>query len=90
MAARFNFERLKKKKQRKTAHVADSDVAEGRKAITRTHANVLKCKSRVDDVVETLTALQAAAFPEASFHMFVWHSGCRCLQQVVTGACLFG
>mgnify|MGYP006902790133 CR=1 FL=1 len=76
--AKIAFERLNKKKVRKTAHVTASDLDAGQEAMTRTHSNVLKCKSRVDDVVEMLTAFQAAAFPEVSFHMFVgqhWLAG---------------
>ena len=78
--AKIAFERLNKKKLRRTAHVTDADVQAGQEASTRAHANVLKCKSRVDDVVEMLSAFQAAAFPEVSFHMFVWGTGwCRSL-----------
>ena len=88
--AKIAFERLNKKKLRRTAHVTDSDVRAGQEAIARAHANVLKCKSRVDDVVEMLSAFQAAAFPEVAFHMFVWGTG-WCLPQLVTiVACLCG
>jgi len=69
--ARFAFERVNNQKKRRTAHVTDADVTAGQQAITRTHANVLERKSRVEDVVEMLTAFQAAAFPEISFHMSV-------------------
>jgi len=74
--ARFAFVRLNKKKVRQTAHVTESDLVAGQDTITRTHSSVLKCKARVGDVVEMLTAFQAASFPEVSFHMSVWGTGC--------------